>query len=300
MKKTVFILVLAVLVISLLIRYTKKDLPIDIFRFPQNDSILVSHDSISSPLDKQKSDISPDINNYDIPYNGNQLAQYLLPSQPKQDEIITHIGYTLAYNEQNEEADWVAYELTKAEVQAQRKRIDSFKPDPYVSTGSATLADYKSSGYDRGHLAPFADMKWSEQAMKESFYMSNMTPQKPEFNQGIWEELESCVRNWAISDQQVYVVTGPVFNNPPAGRNYIGMDKVAIPDAFFKIILDFKQPGFKVISFLIPNERSMNSYWDYTVSIDTIEKKTGLDFFSKLPESIEIEIERENNVSGWR
>jgi endonuclease G len=91
------------------------------------------------------------------------------------------------------------------------KRKDNFRSDPKVKTGSAALSDYKGSGYDRGHLAPAADFKWSATAMSESFYMSNMSPQVPGFNRGIWKNIESTVRNWAVENDEIYIVTGPVL-----------------------------------------------------------------------------------------
>jgi endonuclease G, mitochondrial len=239
------------------------------------------------------------IKDYILPYQGEELVQYLLPKLTNGDELISHIGYTLAYNEYNEEADWVVYELTASEVHSQRKRTDNFKQDPDVKTGSATSLDYLHSGYDRGHLAPAADMKWSDQAMKESFYMSNMTPQEPDFNRGIWENLEEQVRNWAVSDQEIFVITGPVFYKPSSERNYIGANKVAVPDAFFKIILDEKPHDFKVIAFMIPNDGSYLSLWNFTTSISTVEKKTGLDFFPQLPDSIENMLEGTDYSNLW-
>ena len=133
--------------------------------------------------------------------------QQLLPSHTSNHQIIEHSAYILQYNEKYEHAEWVIYLLTQDRVADSFERTDNFRPDPKVITGSASLADYKGSGYDRGHLAPAADMKWSENVMSESFFMSNMSPQKPGFNRGIWKSLESIVRTWAIENNEIYIVT---------------------------------------------------------------------------------------------
>ena len=126
--------------------------------------------------------------------NSDNYFNYL-PSQQSNGQIVHHANYTLQYNEEHEQASWVAYRLTSHHLQnPSTKRKDNFRSDPKVKTGSATLSDYKGSGYDRGHLAPAADFKWSSTAMSESFYMSNMSPQVPGFNRGIWKKLESKIR----------------------------------------------------------------------------------------------------------
>ncbi|MDZ7792136.1 MAG: DNA/RNA non-specific endonuclease [Spirochaetia bacterium] len=124
---------------------------------------------------------------------------------------MRHTGYTLSYSEEHEQAEWVAYKLTIEELQGDVERTDNFREDKKVDTETASLSDYRGSGYDRGHLAPAADFSWSEEAMSDTFYLSNMSPQKPGFNRGIWRSLESQVREWAIRDKALLVVTGPVF-----------------------------------------------------------------------------------------
>ena len=140
--------------------------------------------------------------------------------------IIRHLGYEFQYSEKHEQAFWVAYELTKKETEKAFERTNEFIPDPSVSTGTATVGDYSKSGYDRGHLAPAADMGWSAQAMKESFYFSNMSPQEPGFNRGIWKKLEEQVRTWAKAYDSIYVVTGPVLKD---GLVQLGPNGVSIP-----------------------------------------------------------------------
>ena len=119
-----------------------------------------------------------------------------LPYYTQSDQIISHTAYTLKYSEQHEQASWVAYTLKSSHTSGTVGRTNDFREDYKVKTGSASLSDYKGSGYDRGHLAPAADFKWSSTAMSESFFMSNMSPQKPGFNRGIWKKLESRKLPW--------------------------------------------------------------------------------------------------------
>jgi endonuclease G len=202
-----------------------------------------------------------------------------IPETKPKDKVIFHAGYSLLYNEADEQASWVAYELTDTETIKLYKRTNKFVVDPSVQTGSASQADYKGSGYDRGHLAPAADMGWSALTMQESFYYSNMSPQEPGFNRGIWKNLEEKVRDWALENKKIYIVTGPVLTN---GLPKIGPSQVAVPEYFYKVILDYSAPTLKGIAFLMPNHSSTKSLQSYAVSIDIIEKRTGINFFPSL------------------
>lgn len=220
-----------------------------------------------------------------------------LPAPVAGEQIIEHMGYTLSYNEENEVASWVAYELTRNEVLGTSERADDFREDPMVITGSATLSDYRSSGYDRGHLAPAADFKWSDDAMSDTFYMSNMTPQEPSFNRGIWADLEAVVRTFAYDNGIVYVVTGPVLTDGP--YETIGSNEVSIPKNFYKTILDYSGSERKGIAFVLPNEGSDKSLQSYAMSIDDAERITGLDFYPSLPDEDEERIESQFSIADW-
>lgn len=174
-----------------------------------------------------------------------------IPKIDAKDDVIAHFAFTLSYNEEHEQANWVAYELTEEETDAKYKRTDKFIPDLSVKTGTANDTDYRGSGYDRGHLVPAGDMAWSSTASRESFYYCNISPQVPSFNRGIWKKLEGLVREWAKEEKSVFVVTGPVLeNNLPT----IGPDKVSVPRYFYKAILDYNEPVIKGIGFIIPNK----------------------------------------------
>ena len=188
----------------------------------------------------------------------------------------------------------MAYELTKEETTKAFERTNKFKPDPSVSTLTANDADYAGSGYDRGHLAPAADMGWSSTAMAESFYYSNMSPQVPGFNRGIWKKLEELVRTWAIENNSLLVVTGPVLKK---GLKTIGAGRVSVPELYYKVILDNHEPGINAIAFLIPNASQSADLQSFVVSIDSVESITGIDFFPNFEN--EDQIERTSTVEHW-
>jgi endonuclease G len=219
-----------------------------------------------------------------------------IPAHSKKDLIICHTGYCLSYDEKFKVAKWVAYELTLAETEGEIGRNDHFKPDPLITHNSAALEDYKKSGYDRGHLAPAADMKWSVQAMEESFYLSNMCPQDKSFNRGIWKKLEEEVREYAKHNKQINVVTGPILNE---GLPVLGPNRITIPRYFYKALLDYSQPSVKAIAFLMKNEHSELPLSHFVISIDSLEKVSGIDFFPLLPDADEIKLEKEKCYSCW-
>lgn len=191
--------------------------------------------------------------------------------------VYHHTSYYFCYDEKSEDSQWVAYELTAQEVAGTLHRTDDFRPDPIVNSGSATLQDYRGSGYDRGHLAPAGDMEFNSQAMHESFFMSNMAPQTPNFNRGIWKSLEEQVRTWATDYGSLYVITGSLIDTCMAR---IGSDKVCVPTHFYKIL--YNKSNNQAIAFLLKNEGSKNDLSTFIVPIKTIESKTGIHFLSNV------------------
>jgi len=220
-----------------------------------------------------------------------------LPAIPKKDRdnVVKHKYYTLLYNEKHEQAQWVAYKLEKKLLNGVAKRKDNFRPDPDVPTQSATPADYRDSGYDRGHIAPAGDFKISAEAMSETFFMSNMSPQLHVFNAGIWEQLESKVRDWAQNRGTVYVVAGPLLQDglPTIGK----ANKVSVPKEYFKVVLDPEKK--QMIGFIMQNRQSFKQVPTYALTVDEIEKRTGLDFFPYLPDSIEDKLESQVKIDDW-
>ena len=218
-------------------------------------------------------------------------TDFLLPELTKS-QIVVHQIYTLSYSEKDEQAEWVAYKLFKNSINNSVKRKGNFRKDLKVITGSASLNDYKKSGYDRGHLAPAKAMSFSNETMSESFYMSNMSPQKPSFNRGVWKKLEEKVRSWISISDSLYIVTGPVLSNP-LGK--IGENMVTIPNSYYKSIIRFKNNELFGVGFLLKNEKSKNELASFVVSIDSIEKRTGLNFFYKLDSVVQNRIEQNSN-----
>lgn len=224
---------------------------------------------------------------------------YYLPAAPGQPPVIRHRYFTLAYEEQHEQAAWVAYILRREELERPWvARPDWYEEDERVPTGSATWYDYRGSGYDRGHLVPAADRAFSREAIEETFLMSNISPQERHFNGGVWRELEELTRQWAKRNQKLYVVSGPVLNR--RGKERIGENGVTVPAAFFKVLLDLSDPALNGIAFLLPNEISKAPLADYAVSIDSAEAYTGIDFFPDLmtPE-LEAQLEASYELEAW-
>lgn len=215
---------------------------------------------------------------------------------PRQEQIIRHIGYTVSYNKDLKLPNWVSYELTRAETQGKEKRGDRFIADPLVAGPIATNADYTRSGYDKGHMAPAADMKWSPQAMEESFYFSNMCPQHPQLNRRGWKKLEEKIRDWAIADSAIIIICGPIITKQP---QTIGRNKVVVPQQFFKVILSPFVKPMRAIGFLFNNRQAVEPLSTYAVTVDSIERLTNMDFFAPLPDEIEDKIEAEANYFQW-
>lgn len=255
-----------------------------VYAFQSNEVPKVSNTETKE--EEQKEEIFP----------SEKIAHLEYPAVLPNEKIISHTGYSFVYSEEHEQAKWIAYELTKEETNSLYERTDKFLIDPMVSTGTAENSDYANSGYDRGHLAPAADMGWSAESMRESFYFSNMSPQLPGFNRGVWKRLEELMRSWALDNGAIYIVTGPVLVQ---GLPTIGGNRVSIPNEYYKVILDYTQPEIHAIGFILPNASSSSSLAAFAVSIDEVENKTGIDFFPALPDDQETKLEKEVCNSCW-
>jgi endonuclease G len=255
-----------------------------VFAFQSNNESIVQ--TASGAQQEQKQEVLQTEN----------ISQLEHPALLPNEKIISHTGYSFVYSEEHEQAKWIAYELTKEETNSLFERTDKFLVDPFVTTGTAENSDYLKSGYDKGHLAPAADMGWSAITMKESFYLSNMSPQLPGFNRGVWKRLEELMRSWAIDNSAIYIVTGPVLTS---GLPTIGGNRVSIPNSYYKVILDYTQPEIKAMGFILPNESSSSALTSFSVSIDEVEKATGIDFFPALPDDQETTLEKEHCTSCW-
>lgn len=215
-------------------------------------------------------------------------------SRPEQ--IIQHTGFTVSYNPEWRIPNWVAYELTRQESYGKVKRYGRFEKDPEVKGICPEYWDYNDSGYDRGHMAPAGDMKWDENAMRESFYMSNICPLNHNLNDGVWKELEQQIWTWARQHDNVYVVCGPIVSDNP---KTIGKHRVIVPDAFFKVLLCHINGEWEAIGFYFDNVAGARPLSTYCKTIDQIENMTGIDFFPQLEDEIENKIEAKYSLPAW-
>lgn len=218
------------------------------------------------------------------------------PSNNPNEKIVDYYAYTVSYNSAKHIPSWVAYELTAEETKGRIKRKSNFSVDPDLRSISATNTDYTNSGYDRGHLAPAADMAFSERAMEESFFFTNIAPQNQSLNRGSWKKLEEAVRKWTKKEKALYIVTGTVTSN---NSSHIGKSKVAVPDYFYKAVLSTSHNRPKAIGFVFRNQSTTDSPLNYAVSIDSIESLTRLDLYPALPDEVEEIIEGEFNKEEW-
>lgn len=220
-----------------------------------------------------------------------------LPSSTT-NQIVKHNGYILSYSEENEQAEWVAYELKKSELNYNNNDFKRpfFIEDPKVNSASADWKNYRKSGYDKGHLCPAGDRKYSKSAFDETFYTSNISPQLHDFNEGVWNRLEQKVRYWAGKYDGIYVVTGGILDeNLPT----IGYEDVTVPNYFYKVLLDYQNGEYKMIAFLVPHQDSERPLYEFVVSVDEIEKSTGIDFFPKLDDTDEVRLEKNSDYKNW-
>ena len=204
-------------------------------------------------------------------------------------------GFRLSFNKHNRTPNWVAWELLGSETSGDQTRHNKFWQDDRVE-GCPTTDDYRNSGYDRGHLCPAADQKWSQKAMDDCFVMANMCPQVHALNSGAWNTLENRERDWAQRDSALVIVAGPIYSSED--KTTIG-NGVLVPGAFFKVILAPYVDQPRAIAFVYPNMSAPGNMQNYVTTVDEVEKLTGLDFFYMLPDEIENEVESKSSFREW-
>ena len=234
-----------------------------------------------------------------------------LPAQLESEKVVMHAAMALVYDEPHEQAKWVAHIIEPDIIDGRVSRSNDFRTDPMVSSGSTDEADfflktpkgngdfdYDGYGYDRGHLAPSADFRWSAKALSESYFYSNMSPQLPDFNRDLWAGLEGSLRAYINQHptSRLYVVTGPVF-----GAEVKTVERspnhVAIPESFFKVVVDLERK--KAIGFLVPHQNGKADLRTYVKSIDEIEVATGIDFFASIEDGLESNLEGQKVADDW-
>ncbi len=219
------------------------------------------------------------------------------PLDDRAEQILHRMAYTVSWNKDLRLPNWVAWQLTRHETKGSfsRKGI-SFQTDEEAEGPQVNTFDYARSGYDRGHMCPSGDNKWSEQAQQECFLMTNMCPQTHTLNAGDWNSLEMKCRDWARHYGSIYIACGPV---PPPGKpRRIGQHKVAVPERFFKVVLCMKGEP-KAIGFIYDNDDEHHKMSAHATTVDEVERMTGIDFFASLPDNVERRVEAQENFSAW-
>lgn len=213
------------------------------------------------------------------------------------EQMLRRAGYTASYNKTTKLPNWVAWHLTadRTTGPAKRSGVD-FQADMDVPAPRAEDSDYYGSGYDRGHMCPAADNKYSEKAMEESFLFTNMCPQNGNLNRGDWNEMEQACRRWAKEYGGVYIVCGPILYK--GKHKTIGKNKVVVPEAFFKVVLRTGENP-KAIGFIYKNAEGNRPKGDYVNTVDEVERITGIDFFPSLPDDVENKVEATADIADW-
>ena len=239
-----------------------------------------------------------------------QIKKIGVPSSDNIEEVINHLAFSLSYNEEHEQANWVMHVILPAISDGNATRSNDFREDPLVTTGTSLEQDYflkekkpdgkykyDGFGYDRGHLAPSADFRWCEKALSESYFYSNMSPQIGDFNRFKWAELENWMREYVTKNNtSLVILTAPILSND-LDKIERGINKVSIPKYFVKVALDIKNN--RGIGFILPHEKIERPLEYFAVSIDSVESTMGYDLFSNLNDSIENKIEAETPYIEW-
>lgn len=261
------------------------------------------HDGAKDGLEQAASELAEQIRIDDVTVDpvskqlrGLEIPYYLATED---NTIVEHMGYTLSYNHSRRIPNWVAYELLDSELYGDFDRAEEFKPDPAIKGRQAYDSDYRGSGWDRGHMAPSGDMKWSSQVQKECFYLSNICPQNHNLNSGVWNDLEKQVRYEARYYKKLWVVCGPVVERNRYGT--IGSNKVVVPDGFFKALLAQRRNGKYVsIGFYFPNESGTAPLASYAMSVDELEDLVGMDLFYNLDDNVQDGVEAVFDPADWK
>ncbi|MEJ7625567.1 MAG: DNA/RNA non-specific endonuclease [Ferruginibacter sp.] len=262
-------------------------------------------------LEQKKNQLNSELESLKFIQIRQQLDSAGLPPLLPGDELVRHSAYILAFAPEFKQARWATHIITPDIMKGVVMRTNDFRPDSLLRSLSAVEADYFTKtlkadstflydgfGYDRGHIAPSADFRWSKTALSESYFYSNMTPMLPDFNRGGWLDMEDVLRNYIYrnNNTQLYIVTGPFLEKSlPVIEK--GINKIPIPKRFFKIAIDLNNK--RGIGFIMPHETIKGLIKSYAVNIDKVEKESGLDFFSRLPVSVQALLESDIDLKAW-
>ena len=212
------------------------------------------------------------------------------------EQLIEKSSYIVSYNIDAKIPNWVAWHLTADHTDGPVRRMSNFYEEENVATPRATLEDYRRSGWSRGHMCPAGDNKWDETAMYDSFSLINVCPQNASLNSGLWNSIEIDCRRWANRYGDLYIVCGPLFYNKE--HETIGVNKVVVPEAFFKVILCLRGKP-KAIGFIVKNNAGTKKKDQYVNTVDEVERITGYDFYPALPDDLENEVEAHADIENW-
>ena len=266
-------------------------------------------------LDIQKDSLKIILEELELKSIQEQIKSKALPEIKKNETLIEHKAMYLVYNEEHEQAKWVTHMISTNIINGKVGRTNDFRKDSLIKTGTAEEKDYflkrlkentkdhnksykyDGFGYDRGHLAPSADFRWSKVALSESYFYSNMSPQIADFNRKGWADLEDMIRSYVYeNNQNLFVTTGPVLTNklPKIERSINGL---SIPDQFYKIVVDLENE--LAIGYLMPHEELKYPVEYYATTIDEIEEITSINFLHQLDDDLEKKLESQLNIKDW-
>jgi endonuclease G len=266
------------------------------FAFGQIEAIPAKEKELAE-LEVRRNALLKELEDLKLLRNRNELAKWGTPVYADSGTTYIKSAFAFNYNERAEQANWLAHIISPEIKDGIITRTNNFRVDPAVKTGTAIEKDYWNSGYDRGHLAPSADFRWSLNALSESYFYSNMTPQKPELNRERWAQLEDMLRRYVEEyGHALYVVTGPILES---GLDSIGPNRVAVPKRFYKVVFDFSLTRPRGIAFIMPNGYCKYPVMYYAVTVDSVEKITRMNFWPKLDTDRENWVERTFTDSLW-
>ena len=254
------------------------------------------HEDDSNTINIEPNEI-PDISSdYVIP---DSVIRICMPAPLKgiSEQIIHKTAYIVSYNKETKVPNWVSWHLTADHTDGPIRRMSNFYEEEGVVRPRATLEDYRGSGWSRGHMCPAGDNKWNETAMYDSFSLVNVCPQHASLNSGLWNVIERDCRKWAKKYKDLYIVCGPVYFN--RDHETIGLNKVVVPEAFYKVILRLT-PEPAAIGFVVRNNEGKKKKDQFVNTVDDVERITGIDFFSALPDDIENKVESQADINDWK
>lgn len=211
--------------------------------------------------------------------------------------LLKRFCYSVSYNSNTRQPNWVAWKLTAEHTDGIYGRINTFFEDEEIPVPRATLNDYRGSGWSRGHMCPAGDNKWDKKAMYDTFLLTNVCPQNANLNSGVWNHIEMDCRKWAKKYGSIYIICGPIFFKSQEHER-IGPNRIPVPEAFFKVILCLEGTP-KGIGFICRNTDGNRKKDFYVNSIRQVERITGYQFFPNLEDSVKSQIYDMDNITIW-